>query len=65
MNAFSRCFEYRADALAAKNTSKEAMNSALKRLAKESFSNLTPHLLYIWVYHNHPTISDRLKAVEL
>lgn len=61
-NAFSRRFEYRADAFAAKHTSKEAINSALTRLTKESFTNLTPHPLYVWVYYNHPTISDRLKA---
>ena len=61
-NAFSRRFEYRADAFAAKHTSKEAINSALTRLTKESFTNLTPHPLYVWVHYNHPTISDRLKA---
>ena len=63
MNAFSRRFEYRADAFAAKNASKEAIRSALIQLTKESFSNLTPHPLYTFVYYNHPSISDRLKAL--
>lgn len=61
-NAFSRRLEYRADAFAAKHTSKEVINSALVRMVKESFVNLTPHPLYVWVYDNHPTISDRLKT---
>ncbi len=61
-NAFSRRFEYRADAFAAKHTSKEAINNGLIRLTKESFTNLSPHPLYVWVYYSHPPISDRLKA---
>jgi STE24 endopeptidase len=61
-NSYSRKFEYRADAFAAKHTSKEIFNSALRRMAKERFSNLTPHPLYVWVYYNHPTTSQRLKA---
>ena len=63
VNAFSRRFEYRADAFAAKNASKEAMRSALIQLTKKSFSNLTPHPLYTFVYYNHPSISDRLRAL--
>ena len=62
-NYISRQFEYKADAFAAKHTSKEAMISALKVLAVENFSNLTPHPLYVKLYYNHPTISERIASV--
>jgi STE24 endopeptidase len=63
-NWFSRVFEYKADAFAAQQTSKEAMEGALKVLAVENFSNLTPHPLYVALKYNHPTISERLAAIE-
>lgn len=62
-NYISRQFEYKADAFAAKHTSKEAMISALKVLAVENFSNLTPHPLYVKLYYSHPTISERIASV--
>lgn len=63
-NYFSRIMEYKADAFAAKHTSKDAMKSALKVLAVENLTNLTPHPLYVKLYHSHPTISERLKAID-
>ncbi len=62
-NKISRTFEYKADAFAAKHTSKEAMISALKVLAVENFSNLTPHPLFEFLYYNHPNISKRIESV--
>ena len=63
-NYLSRVHEYKADAFAAKHTSKDAMISALKVLAVENFSNLTPHPLYVTLYYSHPTISNRIASVE-
>lgn len=63
-NWLSRIFEYKADAFATKETSKEAMAGALKVLAVENFSNLTPHPLYVALKYNHPTISERLAAID-
>ncbi|MCF7933009.1 MAG: M48 family metallopeptidase [Acholeplasmataceae bacterium] len=63
-NWLSRIYEYKADAFAAHETSKEAMEGALKVLAVENFSNLTPHPLYVALKYNHPTISERLGAIE-
>lgn len=60
----SRKFEYQADAYAAKNYSKEAMESTLKVLSRENFSNLTPHPLYVKLYYSHPPTKDRVKAIR-
>lgn len=63
-NYISRKMEYKADAFAAKHSSKEAMSGALKKLATENFANLTPHPLYEALNYNHPNISKRLEAIE-
>jgi len=64
LNYFSRVAEYRADKFAAKHISKDAMITALKVLAKENFSNLTPHPLYVLLNFSHPTISERITSIE-
>ena len=64
MNAFSRSMEYKADAFSAKNTSSKAMAKALITFTKESFINLVPHPFYVFVNFSHPTVSDRLLALE-
>ena len=64
LNYYSRVAEYRADRFAAKNVSQQSMITALKVLAKENFSNLTPHPLYVLLNYSHPTISDRITSIE-
>lgn len=64
LTALSRKAEYKADAFAAKSGYKSAMISALKVLAKENFSNLTPHPLLVKLTYSHPPISDRIKALD-
>lgn len=61
---FSRKHEYQADRFAAVNHNKESMESSLKVLAKENFSNLTPHPLYVKLTYSHPPIADRIKAIR-
>jgi STE24 endopeptidase len=63
-NYVSRVHEYKADAFAARHTSKDAMISALKLLVVENFANLTPHPLYVKLYYSHPPISSRIASVE-
>lgn len=63
-SVFTRKHEYQADAFAAKNYGKEPMITALKVLAKENFSNLTPHPLYVKLTYSHPPIKDRIKAIN-
>ena len=60
MNWFSRKFEYHADAYA-KNTYKaEPLISSLKKLSKNSLSNLTPHPAYVFMHYSHPTLLERI-----
>jgi len=40
------------------------MISALKELAKNNFSNLTPHPLYVKLMYSHPATRDRITALE-
>jgi STE24 endopeptidase len=63
LNFLSRKAEYKADAYAAKAGYKEAMISSLKILAKENFSNLTPHPIVVRLTYSHPTISQRIDAL--
>lgn len=59
MNAFSRKFEYQADNYAKDNFNADALISALKKLSKNSLSNLTPHPLYVKIHYSHPTLLQR------
>lgn len=60
MNWFSRVFEYQADNYA-KNTYKaEPLISGLKKLSKNSLSNLTPHPAFVFMHYSHPTLLQRV-----
>lgn len=60
MNWFSRVFEYQADDYA-KNTYKAApLISGLKKLSKNSLSNLTPHPAFVFMHYSHPTLLQRV-----
>ena len=60
MNALSRKFEYQADNYAKENFEAEALISSLKKLSKNSLSNLTPHPLYVQIHYSHPTLYQRI-----
>lgn len=64
LSAISRWAEYRADGYAKENGYKEAMITALKRLAQENFANLTPHPLMVKMTYSHPPISQRIQALN-
>jgi STE24 endopeptidase len=65
MNWFSRIFEYQADDYA-KNTYKaEPLISSLKKLSKNSLSNLTPHKAYVFMHYSHPTLLERVRNLKL
>ena len=40
------------------------MISALLRLSRENLSNLTPHPLYSFFHYSHPTLAERIAALE-
>ena len=61
MNYVSRVFEYQADDYA-KNTYKaKPLITSLKKLSKNSLSNLTPHKAYVFMHYSHPTLLDRVR----
>jgi STE24 endopeptidase len=64
MNYVSRVFEYQADDYA-KNTYKaEPLISSLKKLSKNSLSNLTPHKAYVFMHYSHPTLLERVRNLR-
>jgi len=64
MNQFSRKNEYEADAYAKATHNKENLISALKRLSVDHLSNLKPHPAYVFFYYSHPTLLQRIKALN-
>lgn len=63
-NFFSRRFEYGADRFAAKNGYGEALVTALKVLARNSYVCLSPHPLLVALTSSHPTVSQRITEIE-
>ena len=64
MNARSRHAEYRADAQAVEEGYKDAMITALKKLAKENFAHLSPSRINVLLEYSHPPLGDRIAAIE-
>ena len=62
-SVLSRRFEYQADRFAAENGYGQALISALKVLARNSFICLSPHPLLVKLTYNHPTVSQRIEAL--
>jgi STE24 endopeptidase len=61
----SRRQEYQADRFAVEGVGSAAgLKSALLRLSRENLSNLAPHPLYSFFHYSHPTLSERLAALE-
>jgi STE24 endopeptidase len=65
IHAWSRRFEYQADAFA-RATMGEAQSiiHALRKLSEKNLSNLTPHPLYGSFYYSHPTLLERERALQ-
>ena len=64
-NWLSRKFEYQADAFAKQHYNAASLISGLKKLSRKSLSNLTPHTWYVAAYFSHPTLLQRIKALNL
>ena len=64
MNYMSRKFEYQADNYAKETFEGKALITSLKKLSKNSLSNLTPHPAYVFAHYSHPTLLERIKNLE-
>jgi STE24 endopeptidase len=65
MNYMSRKFEYQADNYAKETFSGKPLVSSLKKLSKNSLSNLTPHPAYVFMHYSHPTLLQRVKNLNI
>lgn len=64
MNWFSRKFEYQADNYAKTTYKAEPLITSLKKLSKNSLSNLTPHKTYVFMHYSHPTLLQRIRNLK-
>ena len=64
-NRISRKHEYEADAFAAREGYGEALISALKKLSRDSLSNLNLHPFIVKLSYSHPTLSQRIEVIRL
>ena len=64
MNYVSRVFEYQADNYAKTTYKAQPLISSLKKLSKNSLSNLTPHKAYVFMHYSHPTLLDRIRNLK-
>lgn len=65
MNYISRRFEYQADDYAKNQYNAQSLISSLKKLSKNSLSNLTPHKAYVFMNYSHPTLLQRVQNLVL
>jgi STE24 endopeptidase len=64
MNFLSRKFEYQADNYAKTTYAGAPLISALKKLSRNSLSNLTPHPAYVFAHYSHPTLLQRFRNLK-
>lgn len=65
LQSISRKYEYEADAFAGQTTGNpEALVRALKKLAANNLSNLSPHPLYVLLHYSHPPLEQRITALR-
>lgn len=64
MNHFSRKQEYEADEFAANTYAAQPLAEGLMKLSAENLSNLTPHPWYVFVNYSHPTLYQRVTALD-
>lgn len=63
-NILSRKFEYEADAYTASFGLGDLLVSGLKKLTSSSLGNLMPHPLYVFFHYSHPTLFQRISAIN-
>ena len=63
-NALSCHFERRADTFASELGYGDDLISALRKLVKDSLSNLNPHPVVVKLTYNHPPLHERIELIE-
>ncbi|SMM99986.1 Peptidase, M48 family [uncultured Candidatus Thioglobus sp.] len=63
-NAFSRKYEFEADAFAAKHTNADDLVSSLVKLYRDNAATLTPDKLYSAFHDSHPSASIRINHLN-
>ncbi|MBT8319000.1 MAG: M48 family metallopeptidase, partial [Gramella sp.] len=64
MNYISRKFEYQADNYAQATYNGDSLIASLKKLSRNTLSNLTPHKAYIFVHYSHPSLLQRYRNLK-
>ncbi len=64
MNILSRKFEFEADDYAKETFEALPLINSLKKLSKNSLSNLTPHPAYVFLHYSHPPLIDRIRNLK-
>jgi STE24 endopeptidase len=64
-NMLSRKYEYEADEYAISSTGKpEAFKNTLLKLTEQNLGDKDPHPFIEWFFYSHPSIKNRLSAIE-
>lgn len=63
-NYMSRAFERRADSLAYELGYGDDLISALRKLHKDSLSDMNPHPFVVKLTYNHPPLHERIELIE-
>lgn len=64
VNAFSRKNEYEADNFAVSTgADPQEFIKALKKLSRNSLSNLTPHPFHVFLHYSHPPVLQRIRCL--
>jgi len=65
MSILSRKHEYEADRFAVEVMAQpQPMIEGLAKLTRDNLANLTPHPWYSFFYYSHPTVMERIRALE-
>ncbi|MBV6643303.1 MAG: M48 family metallopeptidase [Cyclobacteriaceae bacterium] len=63
-NLQSRKYEYEADRYADDTYDGKPLITALKTMSSDHLTNLTPHPAYVFLHYSHPTLLQRMEALE-